>query len=134
MYAIRSYYVVETRAGEKEALHSQMAAISAALVSIELLRPLEFTDKADEYTKLWNIRKGLFPAVGAVRETGTTVIIEDVAFPIQHLAPATVELQQVMARYHYHHGIIFGHALEGNLHFVFVITSYSIHYTKLYDS
>jgi len=111
--------LVETRAGEKEALHSQMAAISAALVSIELLRPLEFTDKADEYTKLWNIRKGLFPAVGAVRETGTTVIIEDVAFPIQHLAPATVELQQVMARYHYHHGIIFGHALEGNLHFVF---------------
>jgi len=111
--------LVETRAGDKETLHSQMADIAAALVAIELLRPLVFTDKVEEYTKLWNIRKGLFPAVGAVRETGTTVIIEDVAFPIEHLATATVELQQVMARYHYHHGIIFGHALEGNLHFVF---------------
>ncbi|SHO44518.1 D-lactate dehydrogenase [Desulfopila aestuarii DSM 18488] len=111
--------LVETRASEKEVLQEQIGAISTALTPITLARPLEFTDKVEEYTKLWNIRKGLFPAVGAVRETGTTVIIEDVAFPIQHLAAATVELQQVMARYHYHHGIIFGHALEGNLHFVF---------------
>ena len=111
--------LVETRASESDALREQITAISDALVPIALVRPLEFTDKVEEYTALWNIRKGLFPAVGAVRETGTTVIIEDVAFPIQHLAPATVELQQVMARYKYHHGIIFGHALEGNLHFVF---------------
>jgi len=111
--------LVETRAAERETLHQQVAAISASLSSIPLLRPLEFTDRVEEYTLLWNIRKGLFPAVGAVRETGTTVIIEDVAFPIEHLAAATVELQELMVRYHYHHGIIFGHALEGNLHFVF---------------
>ncbi len=40
-------------------------------------------------SKLWNIRKGMFPSVGAMRETGTTVIIEDVAFPIESLAAAT---------------------------------------------
>jgi len=27
------------------------------------------------------------PSVGSVRKSGTTVIIEDVAFPIEHLAP-----------------------------------------------
>lgn len=111
--------LVETRAGDNDTLQHQVRAIRESLAEIELARPLEFTDRVDEYTRLWNIRKGLFPAVGAVRETGTTVIIEDVAFPIEHLAAATVELQQVMARYHYHNAIIFGHALEGNLHFVF---------------
>jgi len=111
--------LVETRASDKAALADQTAAVAAALASVALARPLQFTDKVEEYTSLWNIRKGLFPAVGAVRATGTTVIIEDVAFPIEHLAVATIELQQVMARHHYHQGIIFGHALEGNLHFVF---------------
>ena len=69
--------------------------------------------------KYWKIRKGLFPAVGAVRPTGTTVIIEDVAVPIEHLAPATAELQGALARHGYPEAIIFGHALDGNLHFVF---------------
>ncbi len=111
--------LVETRAAEKEQLQQQIVTVTDALSGISLVQPLEFTDQVQEYTKLWNIRKGLFPAVGAVRETGTTVIIEDVAFPMESLAEATVELQELMIRYDYHQGIIFGHALEGNLHFVF---------------
>ncbi|WP_136796935.1 FAD-binding and (Fe-S)-binding domain-containing protein [Desulfosediminicola ganghwensis] len=110
--------LVETRAAEKETLSANIESISGALAEASLVLPLKFTDKLEEYTLYWNIRKGLFPAVGAVRETGTTVIIEDVAFPISHLADAAVELQQAMARFNYD-GIIFGHALEGNLHFVF---------------
>jgi D-lactate dehydrogenase len=57
--------------------------------------------------------------VGAVRDIGTTVIIEDVAFPIEHLAHATLDLQKLFTQYHYDEAIIFGHAFEGNLHFVF---------------
>lgn len=111
--------LVETRAADHDLLVNQIETISNSLSDISLVRPLEFTDKVSEYTKLWNIRKGLFPAVGAIRETGTTVIIEDVAFPIEKLADATLELQKVMANFQYHNAIIFGHALEGNLHFVF---------------
>lgn len=111
--------LVETRAESSVLLKKNIEVIEDALADVPLERPFAFTDKADEYTGLWNIRKGLFPAVGAVRESGTTVIIEDVAFPIEHLAEATVELQQIMAKYGYHNAIIFGHALEGNLHFVF---------------
>ncbi|MFV0438842.1 MAG: FAD-binding and (Fe-S)-binding domain-containing protein [Desulfopila sp.] len=111
--------LVETRAGDRASLAEQIVAITASLASFTLERPLQFTDRAEEYTVLWNIRKGLFPAVGAVRATGTTVIIEDVAFPIEHLAVATLELQRIMDRHGYREGIIFGHALEGNLHFVF---------------
>ena len=67
----------------------------------------------------WKVRKGTFPSVGAMRRTGTTVIIEDVAFPLASLAAATLDLQALLRKHGYTEGIIFGHALEGNLHFVF---------------
>ena len=111
--------LVETRAHTAEELQSNINAIVHSLEDIETERPLEFTDAVDEYTKLWDIRKGLFPAVGAVRTIGTTVIIEDVAFPTKSLAEATLELQSLFALYHYNEAIIFGHALAGNIHFVF---------------
>ena len=78
-----------------------------------------FTAVKAEYESLWDVRRGLFPAVGAARDVGTTVVIEDVAFPMEHLAAGTVELQRLFAAHGYAEGIIFGHALDGNLHFVF---------------
>ena len=54
-----------------------------------------------------------------MRETGTTVIIEDVTFPVEQLAEATLDLQRCSTLHGYDEAIIFGHALEGNLHFVF---------------
>ncbi|HYD29734.1 MAG TPA: FAD-binding and (Fe-S)-binding domain-containing protein [Azospirillaceae bacterium] len=111
--------LVETRAADLDALLAQVNVITRLLDGMHLLKPAFFTADPAECEKLWKIRKGLFPAVGAVRDTGTTVIIEDVAFPLDRLAEATVELQDLMIRHGYHRGIIFGHALEGNLHFVF---------------
>ncbi len=111
--------LIETRAESAEELATQIAQITEGLVPLPTVRPIEFTAVPEEYTQLWKIRKGLFPAVGAVRRTGTTVIIEDVAFPIEHLAEATLELQKLFAKYGYSEAIIFGHALAGNLHFVF---------------
>jgi D-lactate dehydrogenase len=111
--------LVETRAESDEQLAGQIAAITAALADLPTVRPIVFTSVPAEYNALWKIRKGLFPAVGAVRQTGTTVIIEDVAFPGEHLADAALDLQHLFGKYGYHEAIIFGHALEGNLHFVF---------------
>jgi len=111
--------LVETRAEDKAGLDAQIEAIKAALAGVKMVRDIEFTPVPQEFAKLWNIRKGLFPAVGSVRATGTTVIIEDVAFPIERLADATLELQGLLEKYGYSEAIIFGHALEGNLHFVF---------------
>jgi len=54
-----------------------------------------------------------------MRSTGTTLIIEDVAFPVPELAAATLDLQALFRKHGYDDAIIFGHALEGNLHFVF---------------
>jgi len=111
--------LVEVRGKTKRMLTTNRKKAAKALEGIETVRPIEFTDDPERYQRYWNIRKGLFPAVGAVREMGTTVIIEDVAFPINKLAPATLDLQRICQEHGYEETIIFGHALEGNLHFVF---------------
>ncbi len=111
--------LIETRAGDAVALSEQIDHIERAIAGVESLFPVHFTDVVTEYTQLWNIRKGLFPSVGAMRASGATVIIEDVAFPVPQLAAATLDLHTLFDRHGYHEAIIFGHALEGNLHFVF---------------
>ena len=111
--------LVETRTSEADKLEGQVAQVTECLSEFTTVMPISFTSVPKEYQALWKIRKGLFPAVGAVRETGTTVIIEDVAFPTEHLASAALELQALFTKYNYHEAIIFGHAFEGNLHFVF---------------
>ena len=81
-----------------------------------------FTSNGDDIATLWSIRKGMFPAVGSVRAIGTTVIIEDIALPLNKLAEGVAQLQQLFKQYQYDEAIIFGHALAGNLHFVFTQT------------
>jgi D-lactate dehydrogenase len=111
--------LIETRAADGESLAANVTTVSAALAGVRTLAPLTFTDEPEEFERLWNIRKGLFPSVGAMRQTGTTVIIEDVAFPIERLADAVADLQRLFAEHGYENAILFGHALAGNLHFVF---------------
>lgn len=45
----------------------------------------------------WDVRKGLIPIVGAAREVGTSMLIEDVACPVDKLADMTVDLVRVVS-------------------------------------
>mgnify|MGYP003967840931 FL=1 len=110
--------LVESRAETSEQLQQQIKQIETALNPLQRLSEIHFTDQPAEFEQLWKIRKGLFPSVGAMRESGTTVVIEDIAFPIHQLAAGTDALQQLFQQHGYSNAIIFGHALEGNLHFV----------------
>ncbi|MDC8804469.1 FAD-binding and (Fe-S)-binding domain-containing protein [Halomonas pacifica] len=111
--------LIDVRGDTEAELQARRAEVQAALEGIRTLEPLTFTRDADTYAGYWKIRKGLFPAVGAVRETGTTVVIEDVAFPIERLDEGVAALTDAFRRHGYGDTILFGHALEGNLHFVF---------------
>ncbi|MBM3791832.1 MAG: 4Fe-4S dicluster domain-containing protein [Acidobacteria bacterium] len=111
--------LVEARAPEEKELREQVEQVRRAIAHLPTVHPIGFTTEAAEYTQLWNIRKGLLTSAGAVRQAGTTVILEDVAVPIHRLAQATLEFQGLLAAHGYDQAIIFGHALEGNLHFVF---------------
>ena len=111
--------LIEVRAQTTAALQLRMDAALGALAGIDTIEPAAFSTDPATCELYWKVRKGTFPSVGAMRRTGTTVIIEDVAVPIAHLARATLDLQSLMLSHGYSEGIIFGHALEGNLHFVF---------------
>jgi D-lactate dehydrogenase len=111
--------LVETRADNAAQLEQQIDAILTTLQAVPMLEPARFSLDAAECERLWNIRKGVFPAVGGMRKPGTTVLIEDVAFPLERLGEATVDLEHLMHAHGYSEGVIYGHALDGNLHFIF---------------
>src|SRR5512144_2777286 len=111
--------LVEVRAADAPGLALVADAAAALVAGLPTLEPIAFTAVKAECERLWDIRRGLFPAVGAARRVGTTVVIEDVAFPMAHLAAGTAELGRLFRVHGYDEGIIFGHALDGNLHFVF---------------
>lgn len=111
--------LIESRAASSSLLQEQLARIMASLASFPVEKRIDFTEDPKENARLWAIRKDTFPAVGAVRKTGTTVIIEDVTFPVEQLAVGVNRLIELFDKHHYDEAILFGHALEGNLHFVF---------------
>jgi D-lactate dehydrogenase len=91
---------------------------AAVIAGLTLLNPAEFTSDPLEQAKLWKIRKGMFPSVGAVRAAGTTALMEDIALPVDRLAEAAMDMRLLFDKHGYDNAIIFGHAKDGNLHFV----------------
>ncbi len=110
--------LTETKADTKEQLEANIEEIKKILEPFELYKPAYFTDDPEEYSVYWGIRAGIFPSVGGTRPLGTTVIIEDVAFHIEDLPEATADLQAMLERHGYNDACIYGHALEGNYHFI----------------
>jgi D-lactate dehydrogenase len=85
---------------------------------LQLLHPVNFTTDYTQQAAYWKLRKGMYPSVAAARKKGTTVLLEDIALPIERLGEGVLDIQQLMQKYGYEKSIIFGHAKEGNLHFV----------------
>ena len=93
--------LIQTFAYTKEELQSNINEIMAILEPFHLYVPAVFTDDPKVYGKYWAIRSGIFPSVGGTRPLGTTVLIEDVAFHIEDLPDATVDLAQMLIDYGY---------------------------------
>lgn len=110
--------LTETMADTKEELYGQIEQIEGILSAFKTAVPVKFTDKEEEYAPYWAIRSGIFPSVGGTRKPGTTTLIEDVAFHIEDLPEATADLQQLLEKHGYPDACIYGHALEGNYHFI----------------
>lgn len=111
--------LVECRANDDNELSEKKKAIAEALTDYPTIQPYKFTSDPVEYSFNWKARKGLLPTVGGMRKTGTTCLIEDVAFQGKDLAPACVAMKKLFKDLGYKDAVLFGHALEGNLHLVF---------------
>lgn len=110
--------LVEFQDSDRFQLRSKVQGFLSSSEKLLLLEAPDFTEDVREQAFLWNIRKGLFPSVGAVRARGTTVILEDIAFQVEKLGDAILDLTDLFGQYGYSNAIIFGHAKDGNIHFV----------------
>lgn len=109
--------LVEYQAKTKEELAELRTAGEPVIAGLQLEAMLDFTEDAKQQAILWKLRKGVIPVVAAKRRPGTTVINEDIAFPIEHLADGVIALQELFIKHNYPEGVVFGHAKDGNLHF-----------------
>ncbi len=110
--------LTETKGITHEQLLEKIEKIKECLSQFKLYIPAEFTEDPAIYGKYWAIRSGIFPSVGGTRPIGTSCLIEDVAFHIEDLPEATVKLQKLIADHGYSDACIYGHAFEGNYHFI----------------
>jgi D-lactate dehydrogenase len=110
--------LVELRRGDEAALAAAVDVAQGIVRSHRLLEPPRFTTGEAERTALWHLRKGLAARTGAMRPTGTAFLTEDVAVPVARLAEAILDFQALFERHGIPDTVIFGHARDGNLHFV----------------
>ncbi len=111
--------LVECRDNDLDNMLLKQLKIRLEIESIPTYTEYEFTSNPKQYYFNWKARKGLLPTVGGMRKKGTSVIIEDVAVPLPQLADACLAMKVLFKKHEYHDAVLFGHALEGNLHLVF---------------
>ncbi len=111
--------LAEFRADTVSELEAQVRVAEERLAGFRLLAPAAFSTDPAERDRHWHLRKGLFPSVGGMRPSGTAVVIEDVVVPVERLAEGITDLQVLYAKHGFDDAITFGHARDGNLHFVF---------------
>lgn len=110
--------LLDTKANTPEELQGNIDAILAVVNRFNLFVPALFSSDPAVTGKWWALRSGVFPSVGGTRPAGTTALIEDIAFHIDDLPEATVELAALIEESGYDDACIYGHALEGNYHFI----------------
>lgn len=110
--------LVQTEAQNQHDLADNVKEITDILENFDTFGKVSFTTDPEEYGKYWAIRSGIFPTVGGMRRPGTTCLIEDVAFHIEDLAKAVTDLSDLLEKHGYDDSCIYGHALEGNFHFI----------------
>lgn len=122
--------LIECRGRTPADLEARIGEVNAALERARLplgrsareprgVADYPFRHAAADFNVFWDVRKGLIPIVGAAREAGTSMLIEDVTCPVDKLPDMMIDLIDMFQRHGYADASCFGHALEGNLHLVF---------------
>lgn len=78
----------------------------------------ELTQDVARRNQMWVMRKGLYTKVAWNRPKGTAALLEDVAVPMERLGGVCSDLQVLFDRHNYADAVIFGHAKDGNIHFL----------------
>lgn len=95
--------LIECRGRDAAALQASIDEVNRALLRHGLpfgakaaepkaLETYPFSHDPKACKTFWDVRKGLIPIVGAAREAGTSMLIEDVACPVDKLADMMIDL------------------------------------------
>ncbi len=110
--------LVEVHAANEATLAAGTDAALAHLSTLPLAVPAALTTDAAERAALWHVRKGLYTAVAGARPSGTTALLEDIVVPVDRLLATCERLIELFDAHDYEGSVIFGHAKDGNVHFL----------------
>jgi D-lactate dehydrogenase len=110
--------LVEFRGASPETVDDLARASDALLGGLPLAAATKLSNDSSSRTALWHIRKGLYAAIAGARPSGTTALLEDIAVPVDQLLTTCERLTELFRKHDYNDSVIFGHAKDGNIHFM----------------
>ncbi|MDR1633731.1 MAG: FAD-binding oxidoreductase [Bifidobacteriaceae bacterium] len=113
--------LVEVRAEDQAALEERVRTLEIALSQLKLDAPAQFARDQQERDRLWSARNGLYTAVAGQRPPGTSSLIEDIAVPVPALSQTCAGLRELFNQHNFPDSVTFGHAKDGNLHFMMTL-------------
>ncbi|ASQ91871.1 FAD-binding and (Fe-S)-binding domain-containing protein [Streptomyces sp. 11-1-2] len=110
--------LVEFAEDSAELLQETVAAARPVLERLPAVTGTSLVRDPRVRARLWHLRKGLYTAVAGARRPGTTALLEDIAVPMERLTRTCEGLIGLFDRHGYQDAVTFGHARDGNLHFM----------------
>jgi D-lactate dehydrogenase len=110
--------LVEYQADTAAAVADLSAAAHPVLAGLPVTGPALLTADPRARARLWHTRKGLYATVAEARPSGTTALLEDIVVPVPALLETCQRLTGLFDRHGYADSVIFGHAKDGNIHFM----------------
>ena len=110
--------LVEYQADSAAAVADLSATAHPVLSALPVTDPARLTADPRARARLWHTRKGLYATIAGARPSGTTALLEDIVVPVPALLDTCEKLTDLFARHGYRDSVIFGHAKDGNVHFM----------------
>ena len=109
---------IRDRGNSEQELSDLAAAAAPMFKSLPVASPVSMTSKLSERNALWAARRGLYTTVAGNRRSGTNALLEDVVVPVEVLGNTCSDLTKLFDAHGYQDSVIFGHAKDGNIHFM----------------
>jgi len=110
--------LVEFQERSEDEIQGRLDASADVLAALNLTEPARFSTDRTTAAQLWHVRKGLYTLVAGNRPAGTTALLEDIAVPVERLYDTCSGLIALFEKHGYRDSVIFGHAKDGNIHFM----------------
>ncbi|WP_269927755.1 FAD-binding and (Fe-S)-binding domain-containing protein [Kocuria massiliensis] len=110
--------LVEFEGNSEDEIAERQGQARSLLDNLPLAAPFSMTKDRGQRNLLWAARNNLYAAVAGNRPTGTNALLEDVVVPVDILGETCRSLGQLFTQHGYSDSVIFGHAKDGNIHFM----------------